>query len=70
MKALPIGETKFIYDLWGDTVNVASRMESICTPGHIMVTEAVTNKTMAHVTFDVVNEYEVKGKGKMKAFTL
>lgn len=65
-----IGKTKFIYDLWGDTVNVASRMESICTPGHIMVTEAVRNKTMAHVTFDVVNEYEVKGKGKMKAFTL
>lgn len=65
-----IGKTKFIYDLWGDTVNVASRMESICTPGHIMVTEAVKNKTMAHVTFDVVDEYEVKGKGKMKAFTL
>ena len=65
-----IGKTKFIYDIWGDTVNVASRMQSICTPGHILVTEAVKNKTMTHVTFDIVDEYEVKGKGKMKAFTL
>ncbi|MCQ2248078.1 MAG: hypothetical protein MJZ50_03620 [Treponema sp.] len=65
-----IGQTKFIYDIWGDTVNVASRMESICKSGHIMVTEAVKNRTMANIAFDIVDEYEVKGKGKMKGFTI
>ncbi len=65
-----IGQTKFIYDIWGDTVNVASRMESICKSGHIMVTEAVKNRTMANIAFDIVDEYEVKGKGIMKGFTI
>ena len=36
-----IGETKFIFDVWGDTVNMASRMESHGAPGRIQVTEAV-----------------------------
>ncbi len=65
-----IGKTKFIYDLWGDTVNVASRMESICTPGHIMVTESVKAHLTNQITIDNENEYEVKGKGKMKAISL
>ena len=38
-----IGRSKFIYDLWGDTVNTASRMESYAPPGAIQVTERVTN---------------------------
>lgn len=65
-----IGKTKFIYDLWGDTVNVASRMESICTPGHIMITESVKAHLNTQITIDNENEYEVKGKGKMKAISL
>ncbi|MCQ2584176.1 MAG: hypothetical protein MJ185_01185 [Treponema sp.] len=64
-----IGKTKFIYDLWGDTVNVASRMESICTPGHIMVTEEVKSR-LKQITIDNETEYDVKGKGIMKAISL
>ncbi|MCQ2572301.1 MAG: hypothetical protein MJ182_00215 [Treponema sp.] len=65
-----IGKTKFIYDLWGDTVNIASRMESICTPGHIMITESVKAHLSSQITIDNENEYDVKGKGKMKAISL
>ena len=39
-----IGKKKFIYDVWGDTVNLASRMESLGQPGKIQVTEAVAQK--------------------------
>jgi class 3 adenylate cyclase len=39
-----IGKRKFCYDLWGDTVNTAARMESHVIPGEIQVTEAVYQK--------------------------
>ena len=49
-----IGTTKIIYDIWGNTVNVASRMETICSPGKIRVTEAFKNlvKSMAHLILE------------------
>ena len=40
-----IGRAKFSYDLWGDTVNTASRMESHAEPGTIQVTERVCERT-------------------------
>ncbi len=67
-----IGTTKFIYDVWGNTVNVASRMESVCTPGAIRVTQAVKNETETHkvknVTFSAPIECDIKGKGKMTTY--
>ncbi len=65
-----IGKTKFIYDIWGDTVNVASRMESTGTPGCIHVTEAVWEQSKNDFPYTGPVEIEVKGKGLMKTYLL
>ncbi|MCR4900974.1 MAG: hypothetical protein K5907_09180 [Treponema sp.] len=67
-----IGENKFIYDIWGDTVNVASRMESACTPGHIRITQSVKDLVESpgrHLKCQMI-ECDVKGKGLMKTYEL
>lgn len=65
-----IGKNKFIYDIWGDTVNVASRMECNCNPGHIRMTEDVVNLITAHGYKLNLRQEEinVKGKGMMKTY--
>ena len=66
-----IGRDKFIYDLWGDTVNVASRMQALCVPGEILVTDAVrmrVEKSLATIRFEHQTEYNVKGRGTMKTY--
>ena len=61
-----IGKTKFVYDVWGNTVNVASRMESACSPGQIRVSEAVFNELQGtEIKFTDPIECDIKGKGKM-----
>ena len=65
-----IGKSKFIYDLWGDTVNVASRMESLCPKGEILVTENIKLACKNQIDFEPVQEVEVKGKGLMKAYVV
>ena len=65
-----IGTHKFIYDLWGDTVNVASRMESSGEPGHIQAPEAMYEVLKDHYNFEERGEVEVKGKGFMKTYWL
>jgi class 3 adenylate cyclase/HAMP domain-containing protein len=63
-----IGTKKFIYDLWGDTVNTASRMESTGVPGRIQVSEAT--HALLHEQFELEARglIDVKGKGKMPAY--
>ena len=66
-----IGKTKFIYDVWGDTVNVASRMETACTPGGIRITEDVHQKLMGSlIKFSEPIECDIKGKGKMITYEI
>ena len=65
-----IGKTKFIYDIWGDTVNVASRMESTGVPMRIHVTEATKDQTVSRYQYSKNTEIDVKGKGMMKTFFL
>ncbi len=65
-----IGKKKFIYDVWGDTVNVASRMESHSTPGSIQVTEATYELLQARFELEPRGEIEVKGKGRMRTWFL
>ncbi|QQE64209.1 serine/threonine protein kinase [Leptolyngbya sp. BL0902] len=65
-----IGKRKFAYDLWGDTVNVASRMESHGEAGKIQVTEAIYRKLAHHYRFERRAPIEVKGKGKMTTYWL
>jgi adenylate cyclase len=65
-----IGTKKFIYDLWGDTVNIASRMESHGLPGAIQVTEAVHDRLDPYYEFEPRGEIAIKGKGTMMTYLL
>jgi guanylate cyclase len=65
-----IGRAKFIYDLWGDTVNTASRMESHGLPGAIQVTERVYVKLRDRYDLRPRGTIEVKGKGPMTTYLL
>ncbi|NMG57507.1 HAMP domain-containing protein [Geitlerinema sp. P-1104] len=65
-----IGTHKFIYDLWGDTVNVASRMESHGEPGKIQVTEATYERLKERYTFQDRGMIALKGRGEMKCYWL
>jgi len=65
-----IGATKFIYDLWGDTVNLASRMESTGMPGQIQVTRAVYERLQQNYEFESRGMVQVKGKGEIEAWIL
>ncbi|MCL9682961.1 adenylate/guanylate cyclase domain-containing protein [Legionella maioricensis] len=57
-----IGQKKFSYDLWGDTVNIASRMESHGIQGTIQVSEAVYQKLKDRYSFEIRGKIEIKGK--------
>ena len=65
-----IGRAKFIYDLWGDTVNTASRMESYAPPGTIQVTERTFERLQGLYEFRAREAIDVKGKGLMRAYLL
>ncbi|MBD1829450.1 PAS domain S-box protein [Microcoleus vaginatus GB1-A2] len=65
-----IGIKKFIYDLWGDTVNTASRMESHGLPGCIHVTETTYQQLREKYLFENRGAIEVKGKGEMNTYFL
>ncbi|MBL7997643.1 MAG: adenylate/guanylate cyclase domain-containing protein [Candidatus Kapabacteria bacterium] len=65
-----IGTKKYIYDLWGDTVNTAARMESTGETGKIQCTQSVYDILKATFTFQKRGEIEVKGKGTMTTYFL
>jgi class 3 adenylate cyclase len=65
-----IGKSKYIYDLWGDTVNLASRMESGGIPDSVQVTRPVYEKLKDQFVFESRGEIEVKGKGNVEAWVL
>jgi len=65
-----IGTKKFIYDLWGDAVNVASRMESHGKPGQIQVTDATYERLKENYILEPRGVVEVKGRGEMMAYWL
>jgi class 3 adenylate cyclase len=65
-----IGTKKFIYDLWGDTVNTASRMESFGVAEHIQVTETTYQCLKDTHALDLRGEVWVKGKGHMRTYFL
>lgn len=65
-----IGATKLTYDLWGDTVNTASRMESHGEPGMIQVSEATYARLVGLFELEPRGSLSVKGKGEMKAYAL
>jgi len=65
-----IGRRKFSYDLWGDTVNIASRMESTGVPGCIQVTPETHARCAEDYPWERRDDVEVKGKGPMQTYLL
>ena len=65
-----IGTHKFAYDVWGDTVNTASRMESHSLPGRVQVSAATRALLGDRFDFEPRGSIEVKGKGMMETFFL
>ena len=65
-----IGKRKFIYDLWGDTVNVASRMESHGVPGTIQLSGATHQLLVGKYQMQRRGTIEIKGKGEMETWLL
>ena len=63
-----IGRHKFIYDLWGDTVNTASRMESHSAPGQIQVSATVRERLRDRFEFEPRGAIDIKGRGQMETF--
>jgi class 3 adenylate cyclase len=65
-----IGLKKFIYDVWGDTVNVASRMETLGEPGRLQVTESTQRRLRDAFDFEPRGTIEVKGLGPTATYYL
>jgi len=65
-----IGRSKFIYDLWGDTVNTASRMEATGLPNRVQVTAEMQRVLAVDFDFEERGEIEVKGKGRLRTWLL
>jgi len=65
-----IGKRKFIYDLWGDTVNIASRMESHGVPGKVQLSAATHALLVDKYRCTPRGTIDVKGKGHMDAWVL
>ncbi len=65
-----LGTHKFSYDVWGDTVNTASRLQTLAAPGEVQVSERVYRRL--HSRFDLTprGDLDVKGKGKMTTYRL
>jgi adenylate cyclase len=65
-----IGRRRFLYDLWGDTVNMASRMESHGTPDEIQITRSTWELLDDHFVTEPIGLVDVKGKGKIETWRL
>jgi len=65
-----IGKKKFVYDVWGDTVNIASRMESRGEAGRIHCSEFVYRQLAETFVFEKRGSIEIKGKGMMNTYFL
>ena len=65
-----IGRRRFLYDLWGDTVNMASRMESHGTPDEIQITRSTRELLRDDYVIEPIGLVDVKGKGEIETWRL
>jgi adenylate cyclase len=65
-----IGTAKFAYDVWGDAVNVASRLEAASLPGRIHVSDALASALSGRYRLEPRGAREIKGKGSMTTWFL
>ena len=65
-----IGTNKFVYDLWGDAVNVASRLEASSEPGRVQVSASIAAATTGAFVVEPRGQVNLKGKGSTETFFL
>ena len=65
-----VGTHRFFYDVWGDAVNVASRMESTGVEGRIQVPQEVYQRLKDQFVLEPRGDVEIKGKGVMRTWFL
>jgi class 3 adenylate cyclase len=65
-----IGTKRFIYDLWGDTVNIASRLTDDAKEGHILTDKLTYHRLRFGYLFEPPNILNVKGKGEMTSYRM
>ncbi len=65
-----VGRNRFIYDVWGDTINTARDLRIVCPPGSILVTAAVHQRLQDLYHFEPVPDLEIVGKPKVSAWRL
>ena len=65
-----IGSRKFAFDIWGDSVNVASRLEQTALPGRIQVSQAVADALGTAFVLESRGSVELKGKGAVETWFL
>jgi len=65
-----IGRSRFQYDAWGDTINVAARMESSGTPGRVQLSAATYGRVHDQFECGPRGSVEIKGKGQMPTWFL
>lgn len=65
-----VGESRFLYDLWGDTVNLAARLEATGEGGRIQVSADVARALDGHFVLESRGEVEIKGKGRVATWWL
>jgi adenylate cyclase len=63
-----VGQERYQFDIWGDTVNVASRMSDKSAPGSVAVTKHVWDQVSSHFDGEALGELDVKGKGTIAVF--
>ncbi len=65
-----VGSKMFAYDIWGDSVNIAAKMEQVGEPGRVNVSETVYEKLKGKCAFEYRGEVEAKNKGEMQMYFL
>src|SRR5215475_11111999 len=63
-----VGQERYQFDIWGDTVNVAARMVAIGTPGKVAATQEIWERVSSTFHGDAIGMVEVKGKGRISVF--
>jgi adenylate cyclase len=63
-----VGQQRYQFDIWGDTVNVAARMAAKCTSGSVAATKAIWEQVSSDFEGEALGELEVKGKGRISVF--
>ena len=65
-----VGRNKFIYDVWGDTINLASALRAACPPGMVLVSQEVHRRLQDIYQFEAMPDVESDGKTKVQAWRL